>query len=268
MTIAEEHITPAKAAKKRSDYLLFLRHFFAYQHAAGLLGLSEKILEIGSGDGYGSAHLAAEERLVIASDMDVIAARTARQAYSVPNLHFLSSDALSLPFSNTTFDAVIAFQVIEHIKEDVEFLREVKRVLKAGGRFILTTPNRDFRLKPGQKPFNPHHVREYTNQELHKTLRSVFAGVEVLDIFATPEVEAIEKARVVLNRRLTALDPLNLRRYVPVSIKNALVNPIRTLLAQNRTEAGDLSSKYDQSVFSCGSNDQNHAIDFFAVCES
>ena len=64
---------------------------------------------------------------------------------------------------------MISFQVIEHIKQDLELVREVKRVLRPGGKFIVTTPNAPMSLTR-----NPWHIREYTAAELRSLLGSDF----------------------------------------------------------------------------------------------
>lgn len=266
MPLRQEHIIPERAAKRRSDYLILLRCVYAYHLAAKFIDATDRILEIGSGDGYGAFHLATVAKSVIACDMDSDVLQESRRRYSAPQLQFLASDAVALPFPSETFDVVVAFQVIEHITGDQEFLYEVNRVLKRGGRFILTTPNRELRLKPGQTPFNPHHVREYSSEQLQTKLRSVFPQAEVCGVRANAEVEAIERARVNWHRRLAAFDPFNLRLYVPVALKNALLNVLRGLFASERAPSLDQSSRDDLSLFSCTSNDLHDAMDLFAVC--
>jgi SAM-dependent methyltransferase len=55
---------------------------------------------------------------------------------------FQLDDALDLSFEDASFDCVIALEVIEHIEPDDKFVSEGLRVLRSGGRFIFTTPNR------------------------------------------------------------------------------------------------------------------------------
>lgn len=49
-------------------------------------------------------------------------------------------EAAALPFDDASFDTVVAFQVLEHCEEPREVLQEMHRVLRPGGRMILTTP--------------------------------------------------------------------------------------------------------------------------------
>ena len=49
-------------------------------------------------------------------------------------------DGKKIPFEDSSFDAVLSFQVFEHVFEPQEFLSEVKRVLKPGGNFLITVP--------------------------------------------------------------------------------------------------------------------------------
>ena len=78
---------------------------------------------------------------------------------------------------------MISFQVIEHIKRDAEFVREIHRVLRPGGRFIVTTPNAPMSLTR-----NPWHVREYTAEQLRRLLAARFSEIETLGVFGNEKV--------------------------------------------------------------------------------
>jgi SAM-dependent methyltransferase len=52
----------------------------------------------------------------------------------------LFADAMSLPFAAGSFDSVLCTQVLEHVCEPLRVLEEVRRVLKPGGRLVLTAP--------------------------------------------------------------------------------------------------------------------------------
>ena len=63
----------------------------------------------------------------------------------------------------------MTFQVIEHIKDDEKFVQEIHRVLKPGGKLILTTPNILMSLSR-----NPWHIREYNPTEMNEILKHHF----------------------------------------------------------------------------------------------
>jgi SAM-dependent methyltransferase len=75
---------------------------------------------------------------------------------------------------NASFDCVVAVEVLEHVEEDESFVREVKRVLKPGGLFLMTTPNGD-----SVKNTNPDHKRHYRREQLANLLSKHFQDVEV-----------------------------------------------------------------------------------------
>ena len=70
------------------------------------------------------------------------------------------------------FDTVVSFQVIEHIENDRLFLQEIYRVLKPGGKAIISTPNIRQTLSR-----NPWHIREYTGEQLRTLCDDVFDDV-------------------------------------------------------------------------------------------
>jgi SAM-dependent methyltransferase len=78
-------------------------------------------------------------------------------------------------FHDGRFHCVVAVEVLEHVEDDESFVRNVQRVLKPGGTFLMTTPNGDH-LGP---PTNPDHKRHYTRQHLHSVLKTCFSHVVV-----------------------------------------------------------------------------------------
>jgi SAM-dependent methyltransferase len=85
----------------------------------------------------------------------------------------------AFPFAANTFDCIIAIDVLEHLADDQPFLAEVRRVLKVGGRGVITVPNGDPRLlanrikwRAGMTPQMYGHTRAgYTVPQLLATLR-------------------------------------------------------------------------------------------------
>ncbi len=72
------------------------------------------------------------------------------------------------------YDIVVSVEVLEHVEDDETFVAEVSRVLKPGGRFIMTTPNGDF-----VENRNPDHKRHYKREELRSLLGRHFEDVSV-----------------------------------------------------------------------------------------
>jgi len=77
--------------------------------------------------------------------------------------------------ANNSFDIVVSVEVLEHVKEDRQFLEEVNRVLKpGGGTFIMTTPNGDY-----LENTNPDHIRHYKKNQLESKLKNIFILDEI-----------------------------------------------------------------------------------------
>jgi ubiquinone/menaquinone biosynthesis C-methylase UbiE len=102
---------------------------------------------------------------------------------------FFLADATQLPFRNESFDAVVSFDVVEHIWDDKQFVTEAFRVCKERGYLILGTPNRlrlsnRLRCLLGEKIVYPCclgsntvHVREYVQEQLSSLCKNVgFVG--------------------------------------------------------------------------------------------
>lgn len=104
-------------------------------------------LEIGCGRGEFSAWLATHlprSGRRIAADFSTTAVHRARQVLreeSVIPVSCIVADIQALPFANESFDLIVSCETIEHLPDPALGLRELARVLRAGGRLVLTTPN-------------------------------------------------------------------------------------------------------------------------------
>lgn len=160
-----------------------------YQHQARFAFVSKDafgltIADVACGDGSGAREMLARgARRVDCFDISSTAIAVTRQRLADAHSICCIADAGSLPVRDATYDRLVSLETIEHLADDEAFLDEVVRVVKPGGSFICSTPNRDL-LDPGtsicDQPFNRFHVREYCVEELRALLASRFSSIEWL----------------------------------------------------------------------------------------
>jgi ubiquinone/menaquinone biosynthesis C-methylase UbiE len=191
-----------------SDNYVFQRSLFAYAEAAKLV--SGKILELGTGSGYGIEMIASKaEKFVTLDKFENENVSELVKANS--NIEFLKMTFPPLTgIDDNSFDFVITFQVIEHIKNDKLFTREIHRVLKPGGKLIVTTPNKKMSLTR-----NPWHIREYQVQELKDHLLRDFSAVKTLGVYGDDTVMEYYHANKKAVEKITRFDVLNLQYNLP-----------------------------------------------------
>ena len=107
---------------------------------SGCLTLGVRVLEIGSGRGTMLKWLI--EQGAIATGIEVSAERIAESRTLYGELPLQLTDGALLPFPDQSFDLVVSFDVFEHIPDSDAHLREVTRVLRPGGAYLLQTPNK------------------------------------------------------------------------------------------------------------------------------
>ncbi|HSV74136.1 MAG TPA: class I SAM-dependent methyltransferase [Chthonomonadales bacterium] len=95
-----------------------------------------RILDIGCGTGAMSELLAAWGE-VVSADCSPLALAFSRRRGLV---RVCAADAMHLPFRDESFDAVVALDIIEHLPDDAVAAREIRRVLRPGGRLVATVP--------------------------------------------------------------------------------------------------------------------------------
>src|SRR5690606_5365288 len=146
--VCVDHAT--SSADERRIYLFHLATYdFARRYVRG-----GRVLDFGCGTGYGDARIASDCAAVTGVDVSSAAIEHARRTYVADNLDYrviAPVDQAPLPFADGSFDAVLSFQVIEHVPDPDRYVAEAWRVLDHGGVLIVATPDRRVRLLPGQR---------------------------------------------------------------------------------------------------------------------
>jgi O-antigen biosynthesis protein len=152
-----------------------LEHIHRYLAALGLCH-DRLVLDVASGEGYGTALIADVARGVVGVELDPAVVGHAVRNYGASGALFVPGEASALPLASAAFDVVVSFETLEHIAAQEEFLRETKRVLRPGGVLLISTPDRAVYSPLGSCP-NPFHVRELDRTEFLALLRARFGNV-------------------------------------------------------------------------------------------
>jgi ubiquinone/menaquinone biosynthesis C-methylase UbiE len=146
------------------------RYAFALRHQ--LTG--QTVLDVACGSGFGLHMLSATAARVIGIDYDWQTLSRIRIEASP----LVQGDAARLPLRTASIDQVVSFETLEHVPDAMALVRELRRVLKPGGRLVLSTPNRAFG-PPELHTVNPFHIREFTADELRTLLQESFDEVQL-----------------------------------------------------------------------------------------
>lgn len=156
----------------QKDTLMYAEHILRYKACLPLLG-GKIVLDIASGSGYGCALISEAAKAVYGVDLSEEAIKYAEENYARDNITYRVGDAAGIPVEDSIIDVVVSFETLEHVDDPGAFIREVKRVLKPKGLFIVSTPN-DAEYPEG----NEFHVHEYSKEELDALLAEHFLNVE------------------------------------------------------------------------------------------
>lgn len=250
------------------EYLLFLRHkkpyFFISQYCN-----DKVVMDFGCGLGYGTFLLSGESKKIIGVDIEQAVISQCIKKYKSKNLIFqpIESDKKT-PYEDSFFDIVVSSQVIKHVKDVNWYLIELKRILKANGKLFIITPNRNYRLLPFQKPWNPNHMREYSLGELHKELNIIFENVDILGIRGTEEINKIEYKRVRQTPFKAYVVP-PLKRLIGIGFYKYLRNKVY-FQKENKHKLFvkvELLKIYTLKNFFINKENLDTCLDYFAICQ-
>lgn len=251
--------TEIASDKLVSDNPIHQRLLKAYIIAKDLV--NGDLLEVGCGEGRGVELLSPKCKSYLALDKitDVIE----KLSSQYPNVNF--KQAVVPPFTgveDNSFDWVVSFQVIEHIQDDKKFLEEIHRVLKPGGKAIISTPNIKMTLTR-----NPWHVREYTAQQLESLCKAIFSKVDAKGVAGNDKVMDYYEANKKSVEKITRFDIFNLQYRLPASflrIPYDIMNRLNRLLLKN--QHNKLVSEITHLDY-LESDDPDKSLDLFYILE-
>jgi SAM-dependent methyltransferase len=177
------------AYRRRADTLVsFL--------ASNLPRSTQPVLDVGAGDGLFAGLLARQGIGAVALDPEPRAVLCAREAIAgadlAPLVACVEGTAESMPFPGASFRAAMLLDVVEHLRNPVRALAEIRRVLSPEGALLVATPA----WRYGHRNDPVYHLDEYREDELARQLRA--CGFEVA---STARIKGAYDDIVMLARR-------------------------------------------------------------------
>ena len=155
----------------QASYEHYHRYLLALPFAKG-----KRVLDLASGEGYGTALLAGVAAEVAGIEKDPQAVTHAVSHYIRGNLKFIQGSILDVPVQDQVFDLITCFEAIEHVAEQEKVLDEALRLLGDDGLLMISTPNKlVFSGEAGQ--LWPWHIREFDYAEFRNFLETKFEDV-------------------------------------------------------------------------------------------
>lgn len=167
---------------ERLETFIISRDSFEHLHRYALVNkyiTNKVVLDIASGEGYGSNLMSQNALKVYGVDIDVDTVNKAKIKYSRNNLEYIYGSATKIPLENNSIDVVVSFETIEHHDKHEEMMQEIKRVLKHNGLLIISTPDKAiYSDKQGFK--NEFHIKELYKNEFAALISKYYNQYQVL----------------------------------------------------------------------------------------
>jgi 2-polyprenyl-3-methyl-5-hydroxy-6-metoxy-1,4-benzoquinol methylase len=270
--IRKEWMNP-KSLSFENDYetAMFYKHFAPYLYVNDFVK-NKEVLELGCGAGYGIDYLSNNAKRIVTVDIDSESIEHAKQNSEATNIEYILQDILDgLRFQDNSFDVVISFQVIEHFnKRDVKrYLNEIFRLLKPDGTAFITTPNREIRLFPFQKPVNKYHPLEYSHYTLRRLIKQFFPCHEILVLRSKNEIEEIFNNRRKMNAiQVFIVKPI--RRIVLKTLKLFRINGLVAYFEKRSIYSRPFHSlnigEINSDSFRFENEELRKGLDFIIIC--
>lgn len=154
---------------------IYLEHMHRYLMVRDLVS-GKDVLDIASGEGFGSYFMAGHAASVVGVDIDQLSVEHASARYRLPNLAFRVGSCDDIPLADNSVDVVVSYETIEHHDAHERMMLEVRRVLRPGGVIVISSPEKHaYTDVPGTR--NPYHVKELYRAEFDALMRAHFRHV-------------------------------------------------------------------------------------------
>ena len=179
------------------------------------------ILDLGCGTG-GSFSLLRNFGTVVGLDISPLALKLAREKGMK---HLVLSSAENLPFADNCFDIVAALDVLEHLDDDCQALREIWRVLKPNGAFVFTVPA--FMSLWSVHDIALAHKRRYLWQEIHDKVVQAGFQVRLLSYAICPLLPVVFVFRKMQNLFMRGRKPATALIELPSPLNRLLIELLK-----------------------------------------
>lgn len=128
------------------------------------------ILDVGCGGGWAANYYQDKNNRLVSMDIAKKNVINAYKNYSFENHAAVCADVLNLPFKENSFDYIFSSEVIEHVPDPTLFIKNLLRVLKPGGKLIITCPydeKLEFHLCVHCNNLTPKHAHLHTFNEIN-----------------------------------------------------------------------------------------------------
>ena len=153
-------------------------HMTRYAFASSFIK-GKRVLDIACGSGYGVHYIAVQGATqVVGVDADGKAIEYARKFHSNKSVQYIQADAHHVEeLEDSSFDVIVSFETIEHLKRPHNFLLELRRLLKPGGQLFISCPN-EYYISPWESKFHLHKFRFHEFRDLIVTVfgEAIFLG--------------------------------------------------------------------------------------------
>ncbi|MHC8343376.1 class I SAM-dependent methyltransferase [Pseudomonas sp. RT6P73] len=184
---------------------------------------AHSLLEVGCGTGFVLSGIAKHNPRMALSGSEIFLTGLSHAAARVPTAQFMQMDARHVPFLNE-FDAIGAFDVLEHIEEDETVLTQLHKALKPTGVLLLTIPQHPWLWSANDD--YACHVRRYTAKELHKKVIDAGFRIERSTSFVSLLLPAMMLSRRTPDNKITEHD-VTAELRLPESLNNIFLGIMR-----------------------------------------
>ena len=226
-----------------------LEHIHRYLFA-GQVSSGKQVLDIASGEGYGSAMLARTAAHVTGVDISSEAILHAKEKYKASNLEFLVGSCSAIPLSDGCIDVVVSFETIEHHDQHEAMMFEIKRVLKPGGLLVISCPDKlEYSDKPAYS--NEYHVKELYRDEFVKLLENYFKNQIVFgqrasygSLILHEDVVCLSETYRLANCDMPAIPGLSNAVYLIAIATDGVIPPVKVgLLDQDILSINEITER-------------------------
>ncbi|MDP9840706.1 SAM-dependent methyltransferase [Neorhizobium huautlense] len=220
-------------------------HMHRYAWCCDLVA-GKDVVDVASGEGFGSDMLASRAKSVIGIDLSAEAIAHAQGRYTRPNLRFQVGDAAAIDLPDSSADVIVSFETIEHIDNQEGAISEFFRVLREDGVLIISSPDIEtYSIR--QKYDNPFHKKELDREGFTHLLKQHFGAVRLYGqriLMASallPSDASMDMAEVLVDdgdiKRVTRESPASMY-FVAIAARQASLLP-------STNASFLLSDKYD-----------------------